>query len=712
MLMERGTSLKAILQRTRERLVDYLRTPDGGARFWAILVLCLSLIIWWQAILWYRSQQLAEMRLQAAEEISLKGNALFEGINRRFALLRGLQAFVLTEYKQENFDNRVSEFSANLYSKTPGILNILVAPKGLITSVYPLEGNTDLIGFDLLNALQPDLKEDVQLAVETEEIVLGFPLDYAQGGWGLAARQAIFLEDGAFWGLIGIVLDMTSLLSDVGLDSESPTLEYALLDNDGQIIFESSAFKGTPVFSYKLGIPLEEAWVLVGFPKADWDVMLVRELLPIQVGGLIIVFLLTGQVYILVNRQARLSSAVQQRTHEIAQINRSLEQRVAARTRELTTMLEVSQNVATMSDVQPLLSLILDRFQEIIPGTAVSIFLLEGDQTLKLQSYRGPFSLEELPDKWALEHADHYETVLKSHRPVIIPNVNEESALASAWRRTTTHHLGALPGYVACWMGVPLMIKKNPIGLLTLHHDEPNFFTEEQGALAMALANQAALAIENARLYEQAKQAAVLRERQRLARDLHDSVSQALYSIALGARTAQSLITRPHDDMRLKLAEPIEHILSMAEAGLSEMRALIFELRPEILEVEGLIAGLNKQAEAIQRRYDLNLQIELCDEPEVSIELKLLLFRLVQESLHNIVKHAHANNVKLVLSCTDEYIRLLIQDDGRGFDPQTSSKGLGLHSMRERVEQVEGRFDLKSCPGKGTKISIEIPINH
>ena len=149
----------------------------------------------------------------------------------------------------------------------------------------------------------------------------------------------------------------------------------------------------------------------------------------------------------------------------------------------------------------------------------------------------------------------------------------------------------------------------------------------------------------------------------------------------------------------------------MAEAGLAEMRALIYELRPEILEMEGLISGLSKQIEAFQRRYDLKFHVDLCDEPEMSIELKLLVFRLVQESLHNIVKHAHAKNVKLAISCQGKLIQLCIQDDGRGFDTGISSKGLGLRSMQERVEQVNGHFKVTSFPSEGTIISVDFPLD-
>jgi signal transduction histidine kinase len=161
----------------------------------------------------------------------------------------------------------------------------------------------------------------------------------------------------------------------------------------------------------------------------------------------------------------------------------------------------------------------------------------------------------------------------------------------------------------------------------------------------MAIAQQAAIAIENARLYERAQEAAVLEERQRLSRELHDSVSQALYSIALGARTARALV----DPDAGRLAEPLDFVLAQAARGMAEMRALIFALRPEALEQEGLASALSRQAEAVRARYDLPVELALCAEPEMPLAAKEALYRIAQEALHNVVKHARATEVRVSL---------------------------------------------------------------
>jgi signal transduction histidine kinase len=242
--------------------------------------------------------------------------------------------------------------------------------------------------------------------------------------------------------------------------------------------------------------------------------------------------------------------------------------------------------------------------------------------------------------------------------------------------------------------------------MLTLHHREKDYYSPRQVELALAFANQAAVAIENARLYKQSQQLAALEERQRLARELHDSVSQALYGIALGARTARTLLDRDPS----KLAEPLDYVLSLADAGLAEMRALIFELRPESLEMEGLVAALTKQADSLRARHHLEINVVCGEEPPAPLAVKEALYRIAQEALHNIVKHAHARRVEVRLEWADEGVQLEIKDDGLGFDTDSDFPGhLGLRSMRERAERLGGLFSVESESDQGACVHVEIP---
>jgi signal transduction histidine kinase len=178
----------------------------------------------------------------------------------------------------------------------------------------------------------------------------------------------------------------------------------------------------------------------------------------------------------------------------------------------------------------------------------------------------------------------------------------------------------------------------------------------------------------------------------------------------LGARTAKAILENKERDMGDQLDESIEYVLTMAEAGLAEMRALIFELRPDSLEKEGLIAALEKQAAALQARHALHVTTEFYSEPVISVDEKQALFRIVQEALHNVVKHARANRVRISLEAKENGHVLEVEDDGVGFDPAVASSGLGLYSMRERIERYGGELEIKSNVGNGTLIRVKLPF--
>ena len=140
------------------------------------------------------------------------------------------------------------------------------------------------------------------------------------------------------------------------------------------------------------------------------------------------------------------------------------------------------------------------------------------------------------------------------------------------------------------------------------------------------------------------------------------------------------------------------------------MRALIFELRPESLETEGIVAALNKQIAATSARYEIAITADLCDEPDIPLDRKEVLYRIAQEALHNIVKHARASSVRISLAQVDGRLSLTLRDDGVGFDPAGDFPGhLGLKSMRERAAHAGGDLHIASKPGAGTTVTAGVP---
>ena len=397
-------------------------------------------------------------------------------------------------------------------------------------------------------------------------------------------------------------------------------------------------------------------------------------------------------------------SVVRDITEQI-QAQQLLEQRVEERTRELSTLLEISHNVTSTLELKSLLGLILEHLKVVADYDGATVTIVEGEH-LVIIDYRGTERESMLGWRFPLKQLGLIWETIRRQEVVIIGDVSSDTPLALAYRQAVGDLQSTIIASTCAWMAIPMMLKERVMGVLNLSSREPHSFTARHATLALGIANQAAIAIENARLYEQAQELAALEERQKLARELHDSVSQALYGISLGTHAARTALARDPQ----QVAEALDYVLSLTEAGLAEMRALIFELRPESLETEGLVSALAKQAAALQARHEILVFSELCDEPDLSLRVKQELYRIVQEAMHNTVKHAHANKIDLRLERTAEGMTLEVCDNGTGFDTTASFPGhLGLHSMRERVAKLGGAFEIESTKSAGTSVCVRIP---
>ena len=383
-----------------------------------------------------------------------------------------------------------------------------------------------------------------------------------------------------------------------------------------------------------------------------------------------------------------------------------LEQRVTERTCALEALLEVSRNVAAILELKPILNLLLTQLRVVLDFSDAAVAILEKG-CLRMLDYQGPGDREKmLQTSIPLERDSGYQQVVRRREPVIIPDIWADTPWMTGVRKAWDDETLSLVAYTHSWLGVPLISAGELIGVLRVDHSEPDHFTEEDARLAKAFADQAAAAIQNVRSYEQAQRTAALEERQRLARELHDSVSQALYGIVLGTKTAHALL----EPSPAKAAEPLEYALSLAESAFTEMRALIFELRPEYLETEGLVTALVKQAELLRARRGIDVHTELCEEPALPMHGKETLYRIAQEALTNVAKYARASHVALRMSRVPSEIVLEVIDDGIGFNTDDLAPGhLGLRTMRERAERAGGTFHIESASEKGTRVEVRIP---
>jgi PAS domain S-box-containing protein len=262
------------------------------------------------------------------------------------------------------------------------------------------------------------------------------------------------------------------------------------------------------------------------------------------------------------------------------------------------------------------------------------------------------------------------------------------------------------------FLGVPVMVGGHVYGnlYLTEKRGAPQFSEADERAVA-TLASQAGATIENARLFSEAQDRLTLEERTRLARELHDSVSQALFAMTLETGAAQLAIKEPDADLAA-LSSRLERLRELTEGALAEMRALIFELRPDAIQEEGLVAAIRKHAEGIAAREDLDTTVS-APEDRVSLppDVEEQLYRLAQEALANVTRHARASRLHIRITAPNgDAVVLEIEDDGVGFDPSTPRPGhLGLRSMTQRAESLGGQLHVASSPGTGTLVRAVIP---
>ncbi len=262
-------------------------------------------------------------------------------------------------------------------------------------------------------------------------------------------------------------------------------------------------------------------------------------------------------------------------------------------------------------------------------------------------------------------------------------------------------------------MAIPLISDRETYGGIVLFFKNAPRLSHEYLAMAATVGYQSALGIENTRLREEAARNAIAQERYRIARDLHDSVSQALYGISLGARTARQTIA-PEETRTI---DAIDYVLELAEGGLSEMRALLLELQPESLQTEGLVVVLQKQLMALCARHKLKHDMKLDVEPVMPVKSKEALYRVIMEAMQNTVKHARATHVRLELTHETDAsgqrrVVITLEDDGRGFDVTQKFPGhMGLGNMRSRAEGLGGTFELTSEVGKGTRVRVTMPTS-
>jgi signal transduction histidine kinase len=260
------------------------------------------------------------------------------------------------------------------------------------------------------------------------------------------------------------------------------------------------------------------------------------------------------------------------------------------------------------------------------------------------------------------------------------------------------------------FLGVPIVARDEVIGAFYLTEKaDSKCFDDADRELIELLAAHAAIAITNARLYERSRELSILSERNRLALELHDAVTQKLFSLNLAAESAATLLARDADAARVQL----ERVRNLSREALDELRSLILGLRPADLEHDGLEGALRKEVAMVSRVHGIEVKLSARSIPEPDAPRDAQVLRIANEAVHNAVRHAAAHHVSVDLrGGGDALLALEVADDGHGFDPgdpELRSRHLGLTSMEERAAELGGHLQISSSPGGGTTVRLELP---
>jgi PAS domain S-box-containing protein len=395
------------------------------------------------------------------------------------------------------------------------------------------------------------------------------------------------------------------------------------------------------------------------------------------------------------------------------QTEKRIRQRIEARTREQAALLKISHTLASTLEMQP--GLILGQLRKIIKYTQAGLFGLV-DSTLTALAVRGTQQLEQVAHFQV--HLDGPETLaalFNGHRPIRIADVCSADPEAVFLRTFLKGNAAVLLEGVRSWMWVPLAVKGRIIGGMGIAHARRNYFTAHHAALALSMADQSAITMVNAELYEHARTLAALQERQRLAQNLHDAVNQSLFSAGLIAEVLPRLWDRDPVEAR----QSLEDLRRLTRGALAEMRELLAELRPSVLTDSSLGDLLRQLSNAFTGRTNIPVSVNITGEHILSAEIQVALYRICQEALNNIAKHAGATHVDINLHYDSSETQTLmiksaemrICDNGRGFDPDKlpAPGHYGLGMVRERAEAVGAQLTITSQPGHGTEVTLRWP---
>ncbi|MDI3340726.1 MAG: GAF domain-containing sensor histidine kinase [Sphaerobacter sp.] len=381
--------------------------------------------------------------------------------------------------------------------------------------------------------------------------------------------------------------------------------------------------------------------------------------------------------------------------------NGRLYQQAQAQIAELAILHRISSVLSTSLELEEVFQAIYDEIRGVMPADAFIIGLIRDDGLMDVEFIMD--GGQRFAPIYGFEFSPVFQQAIAERRPIVVGDTRDDSV-------PPMHTLGHPLNRVRSILAAPLIQGTQVIGLLSAQSYVPHHYRESDARLLMTIANHAVVAIANARLYRQAQSLAIAEERNRLAREIHDTLAQGLIGIILYLERLDLEI--PRDDRQFRPL--VERALSLARGNLEEARRSVHDLRAAPLEGRTLVDALTHLTDDLRKEavFAVSLSVPRAL-PLLAARVETALFRVVQEAISNARKHAACSSLEIRLAVDDGILSLEVADDGRGFDVEQTlgeSHRFGLFTMRERITQVGGQFTVESAPGRGTVVRACIPL--
>ena len=370
------------------------------------------------------------------------------------------------------------------------------------------------------------------------------------------------------------------------------------------------------------------------------------------------------------------------------------EQRILAE-----AQLDTAKALTSTLDLDEVFERILENISQVVPNDAANIILIEDGNTqlVDRDDYSDKAEIRRLETgRVPVKAYDDLRTIVETNAPLVISDTKRYLAEHDDMQVHTP--------WLNSHIGIPIRLEGDIMGFINVGSIQPGLFTQEHAQRLELFAEQAAIAIRNAHLHDKAQELAILEERQRLARNLHDAVSQTLFSASIIAEALPQLWKKNPDIVFPEL----ERIRLLSRSALAEMRSLLLELHPERLLETSMSDLMNQLMAGLMGQTHIDVTLDLPPRLQLPTELHIAAYYITQEALNNVVKHARASHAKISLRNTNQAVTLIVSDNGRGFNTaDIASTSLGLNNIQQRARSTQGDLVIDSAPDRGTTITVK-----